>query len=53
MIRRMVENRGGGQYKWGDVRKETAGVIGQGGGDNFELRGAAREMPEEPLRQQE
>jgi hypothetical protein len=49
MICRMEENRGdGGHYKWG-----TAGVIGQGDGDSFELWGAAREMPEEPLIQRE
>jgi hypothetical protein len=54
MIRRMVEKRGeGGHYKWDDVTKGTAGVIGQGDGDNFELWGAARGMPEELLMQQE
>jgi len=54
MIRRLVGNRGDGDHcKWVGVGKETAGVGGQGDGGNFELWGAAKEMPEETLIQQE
>ena len=54
MIRRLVGKRGDGDHCKGcDVGKGTAGVGRQGDGGNCELWGAAKEMPEETLIQQE